>query len=92
MEPTSGCGASARGARDGRAYEYVLLNGEPIYLRGALDQAFYPGEHPHLPERRGDSGDLQLARDLGLNMVRCHIKINEPLYYYWADSLGVLIM
>jgi hypothetical protein len=35
---------------------------------------------------------VQLAKDLGLNMLRCHIKINEPRYYYWADKLGVLVM
>ena len=24
-------------------------------------------------------------------MLRCHIKINDPRYYYWADVLGVTI-
>ncbi|HEX2036516.1 MAG TPA: glycoside hydrolase family 2 TIM barrel-domain containing protein, partial [Chloroflexota bacterium] len=23
---------------------------------------------------------------------RCHIKVNEPRYYYWADRLGLLVM
>lgn len=77
---------------DGRAYEYLLLNGEPIYLRGALDQAFEPNALHAYPTDAAIQGDIQAARDLGLNMLRCHIKLNDPRYYYWADRLGVLIM
>jgi hypothetical protein len=77
---------------DGRAYEYVLLNGEPIYLRGALDQAFHPDGLHAYPSDASIRGDIQAARDLGLNMLRCHIKLNDPRYYYWADRLGILIM
>src|SRR5918911_1704371 len=82
----------ARGGWEDRAYEYVLLNGEPIYLRGALDQAFHPeGLHAY-PSDEAIRADIQAAKDLGLNMLRCHIKVNDPRYYYWADKLGLLIM
>jgi hypothetical protein len=81
-----------RGLWEGRTYEYVLLNGEPVYLRGALDQAFYPETLHAYPSDEAIRNDLQAARDLGLNMLRCHIKLNDPRYYYWADRLGVLIM
>ena len=77
---------------DGKAYEYILLNGEPVYLRGALDQAFHPDGLHSYPSDDVIRGDIQLAKDLGLNMLRCHIKINDPRYYYWADRLGLLIM
>ncbi|HEX2186686.1 MAG TPA: glycoside hydrolase family 2 TIM barrel-domain containing protein, partial [Chloroflexota bacterium] len=36
--------------------------------------------------------DVEAAKRLGLNMLRCHIKVNEPRYYYWADRLGLLVM
>ena len=32
----------SRGFWQDNPYEYVFLNGEPVYLRGALDQAFHP--------------------------------------------------
>jgi Glycosyl hydrolases family 2, sugar binding domain/Glycosyl hydrolases family 2, TIM barrel domain/Glycosyl hydrolases family 2 len=81
-----------RGRWHGHDYESILLNGEPVYLRGALDQAFHPdGVHAY-PDDDTVRGDVQLARDLGLNMLRCHIKVNDPRYYYWADRLGVLVM
>jgi hypothetical protein len=81
-----------RGQWNGRDYEYILLNGEPVYLRGALDQAFYPESLHAYPSDDAIRADIELARDLGLNMLRCHIKINDPRYYYWADRLGMLIM
>src|SRR5690606_22709644 len=35
---------------------------------------------------------IELAKELGLNTLRCHIKVNDPRYYYWADKLGLLIL
>ncbi|RLT38969.1 MAG: hypothetical protein DWI57_11060 [Chloroflexi bacterium] len=81
----------SRGAWDGKGYEYILLNGEPVYLRGALDQAFHPDGLHAYPSDEIIRGDIALAKELGLNMLRCHIKINDPRYYYWADKLGLLI-
>ena len=76
---------------DDRALEVIHLNGSPIYLRGALDQAFHPdGVHAY-PSDEAIRADIQAAKDLGLNMLRCHIKVNDPRYYYWADVLGVTI-
>lgn len=73
-------------------YEFVYLNGQPVYLRGVLDQAFHPDGLHTYPSDDAIRADVQLAKDLGLNMLRCHIKVNEPRYYYWADKLGVLVM
>ena len=80
------------GRWNGRSYEYVLLNGEPVYLRGALDQAFHPDGLHTYPSDDAIRADIQLARDAGLNTLRCHIKVNDPRYYYWADRLGVLVL
>jgi hypothetical protein len=80
-----------RGAWNGDDFEYVWLNDEPIYLRGALDQAFHPDGIYTYPTDAAIRGDLQRAKDLGLNLLRCHIKLNDPRYYYWADRLGVLL-
>lgn len=74
-----------------RALQVILLNGSPLYLRGALDQAFHPdGVHAY-PTDEAIRADIRAAKDLGLNMLRCHIKVNDPRYYYWADVLGVTI-
>lgn len=80
-----------RAVRGDNAQEYLLLNHEPVYLRGALDQAFHPDGLYTYPTDDDIRRDIALAKAYGLNMLRCHIKINDPRYYYWADRLGLLI-
>jgi hypothetical protein len=87
-----GMRAVGRGRPDGRDYEYVTLNGEPIYLRGVLDQAYHPDGLHAYPSDEAIRADVALARELGFNMLRCHLKVNDPRYYYWADRLGLLVM
>ena len=82
----------SKGVWEDRPYEYVFLNGEPIYLRGALDQALHPEALHAYPTDEAIRADVQAAKDLGLNLLRCHIKINDPRYYYWCDKLGMLCM
>jgi hypothetical protein len=35
--------------------------------------------------------DLTNAKDLGFNVARHHVKVNEPAYYHLADKLGLMI-
>jgi hypothetical protein len=74
-------------ARDGRIY----LNGQPLYLRGVLDQAYYPETIYTPPSLAFLEDQVQKAKALGLNCLRCHIKIEDPRYYEVADRLGILI-
>ncbi|HXI19033.1 MAG TPA: glycoside hydrolase family 2 TIM barrel-domain containing protein, partial [Chloroflexota bacterium] len=92
VETYFGLRSVSTGRWDGKPYEYVFLNGEPVYLRGALDQAFHPDGVYSYPTDDAIRADVQAAKDLGLNMLRCHIKVNDPRYYYWCDKLGVLMM
>ncbi len=74
------------------SYESVLLNGEPVYLRGALDQSFNPEGIYTAPSDEFLRGDMERAKSMGLNFLRIHIKADEPRRLYWADHLGVLLM
>ncbi len=74
-------------ARDGR----LFLNGEPLYLRGALDQDYYPEGICTPPSLAFLEDQLRKAKHLGLNCLRCHIKVPDPRYYEVADRLGMLI-
>ena len=76
---------------EGRPYEYLLLNGEPIYLCGVLDQGFHPETLHAYASDAAVRADVAAIRSLGFNMVRCHIKTNDPRYYAWADRLGLLV-
>jgi beta-galactosidase/beta-glucuronidase len=74
-------------ARDGRIY----LNGQPIYLRGVLDQAYYPETIYTPPSLEFLEDQARKAKALGLNCLRIHIKIEDPRYYDVADRLGLLV-
>jgi Glycosyl hydrolases family 2, sugar binding domain/Glycosyl hydrolases family 2/Glycosyl hydrolases family 2, TIM barrel domain len=81
------CGFRTIEARQGRIY----LNGEPIYLRGALDQGYYP-ETIYTPlSLEFLEAQALSAKALGLNCLRIHIKVEDPRYYDVADRLGLLI-
>jgi hypothetical protein len=73
--------------RNGKFY----LNGQPIYLRGALDQDFYPDTIYTPPALDYVKDEMRKARALGLNLLRCHIKAPDPRYLEAADEIGILI-
>jgi Glycosyl hydrolases family 2/Glycosyl hydrolases family 2, TIM barrel domain/Glycosyl hydrolases family 2, sugar binding domain len=74
-------------SRDGRFF----LNGQAFYMRGALDQDYYPEGICTPPSLAFLEDQLVKAKELGLNLLRCHIKIPDPRYYEVADRLGMLI-
>ncbi len=81
-----------RGKFGDAPYESVFLNGKPVYLRMALDQSFNPQGIYTAPTDDFLKNDIALAKSLGLNGLRIHIKPEEPRRLYWADKLGLLIM
>ncbi|MFJ6569188.1 sugar-binding domain-containing protein [Streptomyces sp. NPDC091292] len=67
-----------------------LLNHKPYFLRFALQQGYWPASHLSAPAdalRR----DAELAKEIGLNGLRIHQKIEDPRFLYWADRLGLLL-
>jgi hypothetical protein len=73
--------------RGGKFY----LNGQVIYLRAALDQDFYPETIYTPPSLDYVKSEMQQAKALGLNMLRCHIKVPDPRYLQAADEVGLLV-
>ena len=69
----------------------ILLNGRPIMLRGALDQDLYADTISTPPGRELLDRQLALAREMGLNLLRCHIKTPDPAYLEAADEAGILL-
>jgi len=76
----------------GTSYPYVAINGTPVFLQLALDQAYHPGGYYTFPTDSALRDEILRARRIGLNGLREHIKIEAPRKLYWADKLGVLIM
>ncbi|QMV41252.1 glycoside hydrolase family 2 protein [Cohnella cholangitidis] len=72
---------------DGQLY----LNRQPLFVRGALDQAFYPDTIFIAPSDEWIRNEIRLGKEMGFNLLRKHIKIEIPRYLYWADRMGMLI-
>jgi hypothetical protein len=70
---------------------FLVLNGRPVYLRGALDQDYYPaGIYTAFSDAELDE-QFARAKHMGLNCLRTHIKVADPRYYDAADRAGLLI-
>src|SRR5258708_3785877 len=70
----------------------LCLNGLARYLRGALHQSYYPEGVYTAGSVETLKNDIAYAKKVGFNFLRIHIKIDDPLLLYYADSMGLLIM
>ena len=69
----------------------ILLNGEPYLFNGMLDQGYFP-DGIFLPATYdGYKDDILLAKRLGFNMLRKHIKVEPEIFYYLCDTLGIAV-
>lgn len=73
-------------------YMYVALNNKPVYLQLTLDQSYHPDGFYTFPTDEFMKNEILIARNIGLNGIRTHIKVDIPRKLYWADKLGVLVM
>ena len=70
----------------------ILLNGEPVFLHGVLDQGYFQ-DGIFLPENpSGFADDVLRMKELGFNMLRKHIKVEPETFYYACDRLGMLVL
>ena len=69
----------------------ILLNGEPFYFNGVLDQGYFP-EGIYVPNNeKVYEEDIKRLKDLGINTIRKHIKIEPECFYEACDRLGMLV-
>ena len=68
----------------------LCLNGEPIYLRGALYQSYHPEGVYTAGDIESIQDDIACAKRAGFDLLRIHIKVDDPLVLYYADTMGIL--
>jgi len=71
--------------------QVIRLNDRPVYVRGVLVQGWNPTGVMTYPDDAAIVADLEAARAAGFNLVRLHLKPEEPRVLYHADRLGLLI-
>jgi hypothetical protein len=69
----------------------LLLNNTPLFQFGFLDQGFWPDGLHTPPTDEAMRSDIAATLSFGMNLARKHIKIEPERWYYWADTLGLLV-
>ncbi len=69
----------------------LTINGQPIFLFGTLDQGFWPDGIYLPPSEEGLKYDLVMHKNYGMNGIRKHVKVEPELWYYYCDSLGLMV-
>ena len=76
---------------DEKGIKRLGLNNKPYFMKGVLDQGYY--KDGLLTPSSFDEyiKDINLAKSLGFNMIRKHIKIEIPRWYYECDKRGIIV-
>src|SRR5207244_3758961 len=69
----------------------LVLNGERLYVRGVLDQGYWPDTGITAPDDEAFVRDIELAAEAGFTLVRKHLKLEDPRFLWHADRLGMLV-
>ena len=77
--------------KDPGGNQRILVNNEPLFLFGPLDQGFWPDGIYLAPTDAALRSDLEYEKSIGCNLVRKHVKVEPRRWYYWADKLGILV-
>ena len=76
---------------DGEGVMRFCLNHRPLFLRGLLDQGYWPDGLMTAPSDEALAYDIATARRLGFNLLRKHIKVENERWYWHCDRLGMLV-
>lgn len=77
--------------QDTRGFTRLVLNGEPLFMFGPLDQGWWPDGLYTAPTDEGLRYDIEVTKALGFNMARKHVKVEPARWYYHCDRLGLLV-
>ncbi|MFJ1763332.1 glycoside hydrolase family 2 protein [Amycolatopsis sp. NPDC088138] len=69
----------------------IALNGRITFLHGPLDQGYWPDGISTAPTDDALRFDLEKTKELGFNFVRKHVKVEPARWYFWADTLGLVV-
>ena len=76
---------------DEQGTKRLFLNNRPYFHTGLLDQGYYCDGLYTAPTDEAMAFDIKVAKSMGFNMLRKHIKIEPLRYYYHCDRLGMLV-
>ena len=78
-------------APDVEGTQRMMLNDQFVFHYGPLDQGWWPDGLYTAPGDEALKFDIVQTRAMGFNMIRKHIKVEPARWYYYCDSVGILV-
>lgn len=76
---------------DENGIKRLLLNGKSYFHHGLLDQGYYKDGLYTPPSEDDVIRDMEMAKRMGFNTLRKHIKVEPLRWYYLADRIGLIV-
>ena len=77
--------------KDKDSISKMALNNLVLFQYGPLDQGYWPDGLYTAPTDDALKYDIIQTKNMGFNMIRKHIKVEPALWYYYCDSIGMLV-
>ena len=78
-------------AEDSRKIKRLFLNNKPYFHIGVLDQGYWSDGFYTAPTDEALKYDIIKMKEMGFNMLRKHIKVEPMRWYYYCDTLGMIV-
>ncbi|TXI35218.1 MAG: beta-galactosidase [Niabella sp.] len=77
--------------KDNKDINRLALNNNILFQYGPLDQGWWPDGLYTAPTDEALIFDIVKTKEMGFNMIRKHIKLEPARWYYYCDSIGVMV-
>jgi len=78
-------------APDEHGIKKMLVNNKFLFEFGPLDQGWWPDGLYTAPTDAALKFDIEKTKEMGFNLIRKHIKVEPARWYYYCDSIGIMV-
>ena len=71
--------------------QQMRLNNNVYFQYGPLDQGWWPDGLYTAPTDEALLFDINKTKEMGFTMIRKHVKVEPARWYYYCDSVGMLV-
>ena len=76
---------------DGEGIPRLMMNGKPVFMKGVLDQGYWPDGLLTPPSDEALLFDISEMKKTGFNMARKHAKVETERWYCHCDRMGLFV-
>ncbi|MDR3109766.1 MAG: hypothetical protein LBU65_08775 [Planctomycetaceae bacterium] len=69
----------------------LLLNGKPYFMQAVIDQGYWSDGIYTPPSDAAIEAEIRTIKMLGFNSVRKLAKVESQRWYFWCDTIGLLV-